>query len=388
MRFAGLQREGGFSLLELVVTTSLMLAVMAWVFQAMHPAYGSFRVEPEISDIQQRLRAATDTLSRELVAAGDGMSQGVNPGPLNDFVAPILPFRQGRKNPDPPGIYKSDTITVLHVERGAAQTTIAQPLVAQSSSVQVNLGPGCPPAGPTCGFASGMRVLVFDDTGAYDAFTITHIDVSGGLSLQHNMKNSAKTYAANTSHIVEGTSRTLYLKADPVSKAYQLMQYDGAGGADVPVVDHVVALSFVYFGDPQPPLMRRPLTDAVGPWTTYGPRPPDSGDNCVFAANGSPMPAAGLPVLGGGTELVQLTPDDLTDGPWCPDAVNPNRFDADLLRVRRIAVIVRVESSASGLRGPAGLLFTRAGTSTSAYGLVPDREIRFEVAPRNLNAQP
>ena len=35
MRFAGFQRERGFSLVELVVATSLMLAVIAWVFQAM-----------------------------------------------------------------------------------------------------------------------------------------------------------------------------------------------------------------------------------------------------------------------------------------------------------------------------------------------------------------
>jgi len=386
MVFVGSPRERGFSLLELVVATSLMLAVMAWIVQAMHPAYGSFRAEPEISDIQQRLRVATDTLSRELVAAGGGMSQGVNPGPLNDFVAPILPFRQGRRSPDAPGTYKSDTITVLHVEHGAAQTTIAQPLPAQASSVQVNRGPGCPPADPICGFASGMRVLVFDDTGAYDAFTIASIDAFG-LNLQHNMRDSGKTYAANAARIVQGTSRTLYLKADPVSSTYQLMQYDGAGGADVPVVDHVVALSFEYFGDPQPPQMRRPLTDAVGPWTTYGPKPPDSGENCAFVANGSPTPAARLPVLSGGTELVRLTPGDFTDGPWCPDAVNPNRFDADLLRVRRVAVMVRVESSVSALRGPAGPLFTRAGTSRSAHGLVPDREIRFDVAPRNLNPQ-
>jgi hypothetical protein len=386
MRFGESQPERGFSLLELVVATSLMLAVMAWVFQAMDPANGSFRAEPEVSDIQQRLRVATDTVSRELLSAGGGMSQGVDPGPLNNFFAPILPFRQGRRSPDAPGTYKSDTITVLHAEPGAAQATLAQPLLAQASSVQVNPGPGCPPGDPNCGFAIGMSVLVFDDTGAYDTFAVANIDAFG-LNLQHNMPDSTKTYAAKSARIVQGTSRTLYLKADPVSSTYQLMQYDGAGGADVPAVDHVVGLSFEYFGDPQPPLMRRPLTDAVGPWTTYGPKPPDSGENCVFVANGSPTPAARLPVLSGGTALVRLTPADFTDGPWCPDAVSPNRFDADLLRVRTIAVIVRVESSVASLRGPSGLLFTRAGTSRSAHGRVPDREIRFELAPRNLNPQ-
>jgi hypothetical protein len=350
----------------------------------MNPAYGSFRAEPETADVQQRLRAAADTLRRELAIAGAGTSQGRNAGPLNDFSAPMLPFRQGRRRADVAGTYRSDAITVFHVNSGAAQTTIAQTLVARSSAIQVNLEPGCPPADPACGFKSGMDVLVFDGSGSYDAFTIASVD-GFVLNLQHNARDTLKAYAPSISRIVEATSRTYFLKADRATDTYQLMRYDGAGGADVPVVDHVVGLSFDYFGDPQPPQMRRPLTDPTGPWTTYGPKPQESGENCVFVANGSPVPAPRLAVLNGGSGLVRLTAADLTDGPWCPDAVDPNRYDADLLRIRSVAVTLRVEAAASTLRGPAGVLFTRGGTSGGGRGFVPDQEIRFEVAPRNLN---
>ena len=75
----------------------------------------------------------------------------------------------------------------------------------------------------------------------------------------------------------------------------------------------------------------------------------------------------------------------LSDGPWCPDAFSLNRYDADLLRVRRIAVTLRVETPLSALRGPASVLFARGGTSRTAIGWVPDQEVRFDVAPRNLN---
>jgi hypothetical protein len=37
------------------------------------------------------------------------------------------------------------------------------------------------------------------------------------------------------------------------------------------------------------------------------------------------------------------------------------------------------------LRGPAGVLFTRGGTSTSSTRYVPDQEVRFDITPRNLN---
>lgn len=376
--------ERGFSLVELLVSTSLTLVVMAFVFQVMNPAHGSFRVEPETADVQQRARAASETLRRDLLMAGAGTFQGRNAGPLNDFFAPVLPLRQGRRRADAPGSYRSDTVTVFYLNSGAAQTTIAQTLAARSSSIQVNLEPGCPTADPVCGFTSGTDVLVSDGTGSYDAFTVTSVD-GVALSLQHNMMDSSKVYAPSVSWIAGVTSRTYYLKADRAAGAYQLMQYNGAGGADVPVVDHVVGLWFDYFGDPQPPVMRRPLTDASGPWTTYGPTPPESGENCVFVGNGTAIPASRLPVLSGGSDLVRLTSADLTDGPWCPDAVDPNRYDADLLRIRSVAVTLRVEAASPSLRGPAGMLFTRAGTSAESRGLVPDQEVRFEVSPRNLN---
>jgi len=376
--------ERGFSLVELLVAVSLMLIVMSSVFQALNPAHGSFRVEPETADLQQRLRVATDALSHDLLGAGSGFDQGANPGPLTDFFAPVLPLRQGRRNADPAGSFKNSTITLLAIDAGAQQTTIAQPLPASSSTVVVNSDPGCPAGDPNCGFRPNTTVVAFDDTGAYDTYTVTRVDAAG-LHLQHNMRDSTKTYAANIGRIAVATSRTYFLKSDPATDTFQLMRYDGDGAADAPVVDHVVGLSFQYFGDPDPPAIRRPLTDPVGPWTTYGPRPQASGDNCVFAGNGTPVPASALPMLGGGTILVALSSGTLTDGPWCPDGVNPNRFDADLLRVRRIAVTLRVESAAAALRGPAGPLFARAGTSTSAHRLLPDREIRFDVSPRNLN---
>jgi hypothetical protein len=82
---------------------------------------------------------------------------------------------------------------------------------------------------------------------------------------------------------------------------------------------------------------------------------------------------------------VKLDPGMLKDGPWCPDAASPTRFDADLFRIRRVRVNVRVQAALDNLRGPAGLLFTRGGTSTTTERWVPDQEIRFDVTPRNLN---
>ena len=175
--------------------------------------------------------------------------------------------------------------------------------------------------------------------------------------------------------------------------ADQLMRADEDGGPDAPVTDQVVGLTFEYYGDPQPPAVGGGLLGTSVAWTTYGPKPPQGGqpttyppgENCVFFDDGTQTPASRIGTLGGGPTLVRLTEAQLTDGPWCPDPQHPNRFDADLLRVRRIAVAFRVQSGAASLRGPAGVLFTHGGTARSALGLAPDLEGRFQVAPRNLN---
>jgi hypothetical protein len=196
--------------------------------------------------------------------------------------------------------------------------------------------------------------------------------------------------------ITEVATHTYYLKTDLTTNTYQLMHYDGAQ-TDLPVVDNVVKLNFSYFGDPQPPMLipGKSLCEAgiKGPFTTYGPRPPclglapkgtyPTGENCAFTvASGVQVPR--LPSLAATTGEVELTQAMLTDGPWCPDPTFDNRYDADLLRIRRVVVTLRVQAAVASLRGPAGVLFTRGGTSTSSQRYVPDQEIKFSVTPRNM----
>ena len=95
-------------------------------------------------------------------------------------------------------------------------------------------------------------------------------------------------------------SRTYYLRS-AAPGTFQLMQYDG-GLSDLPMLDHVVLLSFDYFG----------------PATSGGP-------------------------------LVRLEPATLVDGPWIEDA-EQRTFDADLLRVREVRASLRLESTDPWLR--------------------------------------
>src|SRR5438045_46217 len=118
--------ERGFSILELTVAMTIMLAATAGVFALMLPSHGTLGAQPEVADMQQRLRVATDALSRDVIAAGAGAFAGADGTPLNGSVAPIRPYRAGALRADPPGTFKTDTITLLSMPRTAVRSGAAQ----------------------------------------------------------------------------------------------------------------------------------------------------------------------------------------------------------------------------------------------------------------------
>ena len=396
---SNLRSESGFSLPEMLVAAAIMVTVVGAVFTVMNPAQGTYRTQPEVSDLQQRLRIGTDMLSKDIVMAGAGVYTGGMTGALANYFAPVYPFRLA----DPSsGIYfraaagaadATDAISFFYIPSTGAQTTISEDMPQPSSELKVNPQPNCPPAKleQLCGFYDGMQTMIFDDTGSWDPLIITQVQPAA-LHLQH--KNPLSKRYQKGAVVVMVALRTYYLLTDDATKTYQLRMFDGIN--DLPLVDNVVKLEFEYYGEGRAPVLlpNKSLTDPVGPYTTYGPKPPalgvdnandtwGAGENCVHQVLGG-VHVPRLPDLANGVSQVRLTQAMLTDGPWCPDAATVQRYDADMLRLRRIRIKLRVQAP-SDLRGPAGVLFRRAGTNSAGQHFVPDQELAFDITPRNLN---
>ena len=400
--------EAGFSIIEMLIATVIMMAVTGATFALMNPAQGMFTAQPEVSDMQQRLRIAVETLKKDLLMAGAGTYSGNSKlGSLGQYVATILPDREGNINPDPPATFKctttfcgslaaSDAITIMYVPPTSAQTTIRDAMPSQSAEIKVNAQAGCPSGDNLCGFKEGMQVLIFDDSGTSDIFSITKVQ-DAALHLQHRGQDLSKAYAQNT-YITQVAAATYWLKTDTVAETYQLMRYDGYQ-TDAPIAENIVGLAFEYFADPSPPVLLKSVTDPIGPWSNYGPKPPavgvdvasdtwGAGENCLWMVSGgahAPRTEMATPLGPVNGPLVKLSASRLTDGPFCPDASIGNRFDADLLRIRKVRVTIRVQVGPKNLRGPAGTFFLRGGTAAGGERYIPDQEISFEVMPRNLN---
>jgi prepilin-type N-terminal cleavage/methylation domain-containing protein len=382
-------RCAGFSLVEVLVAMALTTTLLACVFALMNPAEGAFASQPEVADVQQRLRVAVDSLRGGLVRAGAGADVAGQTGPLIHFFAPVLPFREDLSGGHGIDAIRTDAVTAFEVSLTAAQTTLADDLLPGNLTARVVPERGCQAGTNLCGFSPGMSVAVYDNTGNFGVFTVNAIkDASAEITLSPRLEDSQSVAYRSGSNIVEVRVHSFSLKSDVRTQTFQLMQSDGPAGATVPVVDHLVGLSFDYFGEPRPPS----LTTGVA---SYGPAPPPAGvqttaypagENCTFQRDPiSGESSSRLPPLAAGVALVPLTAAQLTDGPWCPDDANVNRWDADLLRIRTIAITVRVEAALAALRGPAGVLFANAGSSRSASRWLPDQEIQLRISPRNMN---
>jgi hypothetical protein len=395
--------EAGFSLIEMLVAAVIMITVTAGVLAVLHPSRSSSRIQPEIADMQQRLRVGVDALRHDLLMAGAGAYSGAQSGSLAGYFAPILPFRLGSSATydDGPGVFTPNALTILYVPSTALQTTISSPM-SEAWYVVVNVESGCPAGDPLCGFKPATHIVVYDRTGAFDTFSVTGVDAGGTLFLRHGQLGElSKVYPAG-SKIAEVVQHTYFIDA----AAGQLMLYDGLSAPDV-VLDNVVGLDFEYYGEANPPALRHPGVDRS---VTYGPEPPaldatqspwPDGENCTWLTSGgehvarlttlSATSTASAASAGGsgGSGLVKLTAAQLTDGPWCPDSASGHRFDADLLRIRRVRVTIRLQTGNAALRGPLAAgseaLFVNPGTAKSADVTVADQSIRFDVSPRNMN---
>jgi pilin/secretion family protein with methylation motif len=356
------RNERGFSLTEVLISTCIMLVVTSAIFSLTNPAQGSAQVQPEVSDLQQRMRIGSEVLFKELVMAGAGPYQGAVTGSLINFFAPILPRRTGSQSPDPAqgaGSFRSDAITLSYVPNTASQSAIwPDPMPNVSAELKLRAQSNCPQNQQLCGFQPGMGLIIFDTSGNFDTFTVTEVQNDAG-HLQHRGQQFSVPYQVGAS-VAQIISYTYYLDRT----ANQLRRYDGTTN-DVPVVDNVVDLRFQYFGDPNPPTL---------------PKPPPGVANCLYDINGNYLNPGVLPATDGG--LTELTEAVLTDGPYCGGS--GNAFDVDLLRIRKVRVTMRMQVGNTTLRSGSSVNGqTRQSMGGERY--VPDYTVGFDVSPRNLN---
>jgi hypothetical protein len=368
---AQLSPRSGFTLAELLIAGTLVLLVMTGLAAVIDPSHATARAQAAATDLRLRLRAAAEAVSADLQGAGSGPVNGVFGRALGGFAPTVFPIRLGSRG-DPPGSARPDALTVISTAGVGAAAQLAAVFVPAVGVAQIAAIPGCPAGDLACGVRVGLSVLIVDEHGLWDLFTVTTV-TDASLGLRPRGTISGRPFPAG-SLLIPVTVVCFSLRPGAAGEGLQLMTGDGDQW-ELPLVDHLTGLTFELLGDPVSPRL-----ESAGPSpraVTYGPIPPPVGDdnlgddwpageNCTFLAFAGGQTSR-MSMLAAGAGLVPLPAAMLTDGPWCPDGSAANRYDADLLRVRAVRVTIRAEAALAGGRGA-------------------DREVVFDVVPRALQA--
>jgi len=383
------RRQAGFTLVELLVAAMITVVALSLAVTLLGPTSVAFHALPEATDTQQRLRIAAAALTDDIAAAGAGPLLGWGASAQPSWPA-VLPCRWtgAPLASTPGGCARDDAITLVTMPAGAPQGVIAE---ASGPSSPLKIAPlsACDPSRPACRLDAGSRAILIDGAGGWDVFVVTSVSADG-REIGHEQAPLSR--AARPGALAGAVEVRAYsLKPDAASNALQLRRGYG-GSSDSPLVDQVTGLSFAYLAEAAPPMVRAGGSPDDRS-TTYGPLPPPvgtdnvddawpAGENCVFRLEGTRQVSRleALPPDVYGLATVPIAA--LNDGPWCPDAASPNRWDADLLRIRVVRVALRVQPSSPAVRGvvagPGSLVLP-----LDAGRWVPDLEVRFDVALRN-----
>jgi hypothetical protein len=316
-----MRNHRGYALLEVLISAAIACGTCGVLFQFAVAAQAAAAAQGQTADQQQRLRVVVEAVRHDLVMAGAGPSRGPSSGPLIRVLPPVVPARIGVTNADPELTARSDRLSIVYVPETRAQAALRSAMTTAASPLAIDGSVVCG-GGTGCDFAAGDRAIVYDPSreGApFEFLTIGSVDAARDLLIPAAPLSCAYPAGARISIV---TVRVYYLDA----ATRRLMVYDG-DRSDVPLIDRVANMRVTYLADPRPDaLLSIPLVDL------------------------------------GGTAPRSLTLAQLTDGPVAGAA--PNRFDADLLRVRRIQIALTLQDESAAA--------------------VHDLQATIEVAPPNM----
>ena len=331
--------QRGLTIAELLVGLVLLLLLTMTVLPVTASLSRASVAQPQSADQQQRLRGVIEQVSELVVRAGEGLGGDEASGHAL-LIPPLYPQRRGVTGADPDTSAFADRLTVVRLAESSAEARLAVPMAGPTWPIPVDEG-ACAPGRVVCGFQVGGTALLADARTNGEWFTVASV-AAGAIG--HTPAALTATYApSDGARLVEVEVRAVFF--DTRRRQLRLL----GPGMNLALIDGIAGFEVAWLGDPRPP---------------RGPTPPTGLSSCLVDVAGAPR----LPMLAATDgPWTTLSEGDLTDGPWC--GREPWRFDADLYRVRMLAL--RVILAAPTVRSgpvPAG----------------PPADIEIVLAPPNL----
>jgi len=377
-------RQEGFSLVELLVALLVCMLLTGAVAGLMPPARAAFDTVPASIDLHQRARAGLDQLTSVVRSAGANVGAADGLGAFASLMPVVVPMASPEDNGDDG---EFGAVFVVSVVPGGSQGRLDRDQPGRSAVLTLSAAPACPQLSDVCGFRPGVVAAIVDGRGRFDVFVVT---ATNAATRQLTPAAPLTMAYPEGSLVVEVNANRFALATQP-DGSRSLVRELGTGVAQ-PIVDGVSRLGFVPWGEAGAPEVR---WDGLSGWASYGPPPlspvlldPQNelppGETCATSYVDF-EPQTRLATIGERDAIVTLAPADFQDGPWCTGDTEDGRYDADLYRLRRLDVWLRAEVLSAAFRGPAGLLFGRAGSARDPIRWVPDMTVKISIALRNAS---
>ncbi len=284
MKIQTVNKQSGFSVMELIVAMTIMLIVFATVFSLLRGSIITANADYELTDAQQSLRNAHEFINRDLLTTGDGLKGVANFWLTTDFttkyitnrtVTEVDPSNVGyaklslvySDNNMPAGVVIADTtpatsikantdrLTILSVDRKFAPKDLA---VWTSN---YNTGQFWMPAGDVSDFSVGEIYYLTNGTDATFG-TVTNVDAGSGTitwgdtdsyklnRLGWNGSMATVTKWGSQPTTMMRVNIIQYFMEDSGKLIRRVFGVQGNGHSDSVIAEHLVSLHFKYILNP------------------------------------------------------------------------------------------------------------------------------------------
>jgi hypothetical protein len=219
----------GFTTLELLIASALLLVVTAAIASLVQPVGDSVQRSLGRSDLTGGARAVLDRLSAEIREAGSPAAVAIDrvqPARVTDVVAPLSDLAaQTGANP-------GHAIRIVRVPPFARQGLLRETVAAGSVFLPLDEAGSCTALGPGCGFLPGATALLHDEASA--VFVTTTAIIDPGIV----QVTSPIPMAFGAGAVLAEVSSTMYGLRSDVDGSNRLVRVSQS--VDQPVIQQVV----------------------------------------------------------------------------------------------------------------------------------------------------